>query len=186
LSTVLVVDDSEVTHELVGTVLRRAGHATLHSHDGRAALALLATEAIDVVVADIKMPDLDGFELTEQIRAIPRHESLPVIIYSAYLESTRAQERIADLTAVTLIAKDGEISVLSSAVDSVTHARPADDVGRVVEERVLMRPGPGRTVHAVEREVSGRRSTTYQYRDGTKVLAEAATLQEIMKHIGLA
>ncbi|MEN3337452.1 MAG: two-component system, chemotaxis family, sensor kinase CheA [Acidobacteriota bacterium] len=80
---VLVVEDSLVAGELQKSILAAAGYDAHIAHDGAEALEMLAEGAWDLVVADVDMPRMDGFELTLRLRADPRFQALPVIIVTA-------------------------------------------------------------------------------------------------------
>jgi CheY-like chemotaxis protein len=80
---VLAVDDDRDSRELLQLALRGAGADVLVLDDGRRALEALPAYAPHVVVADIAMPDLDGFELMRRIGATP--EAPPVVALSAYV-----------------------------------------------------------------------------------------------------
>jgi two-component system, chemotaxis family, sensor kinase CheA len=80
---VLVVDDALTIRELQRSILERAGYRVRTASDGREALDRLAEEIPDVVLTDIEMPRLDGFALTEAIRAQPQLANLPVVILTS-------------------------------------------------------------------------------------------------------
>ncbi|MEI8165119.1 MAG: response regulator [Chloroflexales bacterium] len=69
MAIILVVDDSAVSRHLLGYTLRHAGHTVIAVAGGRAALDLLATEPVDLVIADLQMPEMDGITLLNSIRA---------------------------------------------------------------------------------------------------------------------
>jgi len=81
--SVLVVDDALIVRELQRGILERAGFAVRVATDGQHALTQLAEERPDLVVTDIEMPRMDGFELTEAIRAHPTLANIPVLIVSS-------------------------------------------------------------------------------------------------------
>jgi len=66
---ILVAEDSPVNHKLVVRLLEKWGHTVVVAHDGREALAALDEQRFDVVLMDIQMPEMDGFEATAAIRA---------------------------------------------------------------------------------------------------------------------
>jgi DNA-binding response OmpR family regulator len=68
-STVLVVDDDRKIVQLVRAYLERDGHRVVAAHDGREALRTFAAERPDLVVLDLMLPELDGYEVTRRIRA---------------------------------------------------------------------------------------------------------------------
>lgn len=80
---VLVVDDTEVNRELLVRRLRREGHATAVAGDGREALELLAASSFDLVLLDIMMPEVNGYQVLEQMQADDGLRHVPVILISA-------------------------------------------------------------------------------------------------------
>ncbi len=80
---VLVVDDSLVAGELQKNILLAAGYESEIASDGVEALECLQRKEFDLVVADVDMPRMTGFELTEQIRADEQFRDIPVIIVTS-------------------------------------------------------------------------------------------------------
>ncbi|GAB7071278.1 response regulator [Mycobacterium hodleri] len=81
--TVLAVDDQPINLRLLDAVLAPRGHRVLTASSGPAALALLETEDVDLVLLDILMPDMDGHDVCRAIRATPATEFLPVVMVTA-------------------------------------------------------------------------------------------------------
>ena len=81
MSDILVVEDSAVDRRLVARLLEKAHHQVRLAEDGRQALCMLADRLPDVVVADVVMPEIDGLELTEQVRA--DYPLIPVILMTS-------------------------------------------------------------------------------------------------------
>ena len=80
---ILVVEDHPLIAELVETRLRIEGMQVLKCTSGREALAVIAREALDVVILDIMMPDVDGYEVLHHIRSLASTATLPVIFLTA-------------------------------------------------------------------------------------------------------
>jgi two-component system chemotaxis sensor kinase CheA len=91
-SVIMVVDDSITTRALEKNILETAGYEVRVAADGMEAWTALQTEAIDLVVSDVDMPRLSGFELTEKLRADERFRTLPVILVTS-LDSREDRER---------------------------------------------------------------------------------------------
>jgi two-component system chemotaxis sensor kinase CheA len=102
--SVLVVDDALVIRELQRSILERAGFDVRVATDGQHALRVLAQERSDLVVTDIEMPRMDGFALTEAIRAHPSLANTPVLIVSSRA-SAADQQRGMDVGADGYIIK---------------------------------------------------------------------------------
>jgi len=82
MTTVLIVDDSVVDRKLAGGCLKNSDLEVAFACDGREALDLMADDLPDVVVTDLQMPEVDGLELTKQIRKL--HRNIPVILMTAH------------------------------------------------------------------------------------------------------
>jgi two-component system response regulator AtoC len=91
-SRVLVVDDDPASRELLRRVLAGVGHEVAQASNGREALDELARRPADLVISDIRMPDLDGVQLLEKLRAaVP---DVPVILVTAFGDVEGAVEAI--------------------------------------------------------------------------------------------
>ncbi|MFH0789284.1 MAG: hybrid sensor histidine kinase/response regulator [Pseudomonadota bacterium] len=82
----LVVDDSITTRTMEKNILENAGYQVLTAADGEEAWALLQDESLDGVVADVKMPHMDGFTLTQKVKNDQRFQNVPVVLVTS-LES---------------------------------------------------------------------------------------------------
>jgi len=80
---VLVVEDNAVNRKLIGLLLGRAGYTWQAVEDGREALSELQRQAYRVVLMDMMMPGMNGYEATTAIRADPTLGSLPVVALTA-------------------------------------------------------------------------------------------------------
>ncbi|HET7762257.1 MAG TPA: response regulator, partial [Phycicoccus sp.] len=95
---VLVVDDLEANVTLLDAVLAPRGHRVVPASGGREALEVLAREEVDLVLLDVLMPGMDGYEVCRRIRADERTAFLPVVMITASgdQEKLRALEAGAD------------------------------------------------------------------------------------------
>jgi DNA-binding response OmpR family regulator len=80
---ILIVEDHPLIAELVETRLRIEGMQPVKCPGGREALSLVGTERFDLVILDIMMPDVDGYEVLRHIRATSSTATLPVIFLTA-------------------------------------------------------------------------------------------------------
>jgi len=81
---VLVVDDNVVNRTVAASMLQRLGHDPVVAEGGRHGLQILADEPVDLVLLDIEMPDLDGYETAQAIRQQPALQELPVVALTAH------------------------------------------------------------------------------------------------------
>lgn len=88
-ANVLVVDDMPAKRYILSSWLRRAGHHVVEAGGGEEALAVLGARHPDLVVLDVRLPDLDGFEVCERIKADPATASIPVIQVSGNATTVR-------------------------------------------------------------------------------------------------
>lgn len=80
---ILVVDDSITTRTLQKNILEAAGYEVLTATHGAEALELLTSQGVDLVISDIEMPWINGFELTARIRKHPNIKNLPIILVTS-------------------------------------------------------------------------------------------------------
>jgi len=79
----LIVDDNKVNRLLLARTIELQGHRTVAAENGRVALELLHREAFDLLLLDIEMPEMDGFQVLEQLKADLKLRDLPVIVTSS-------------------------------------------------------------------------------------------------------
>lgn len=102
--TVLVAEDSITSRMLIKSILESAGYTVKTAADGMEAFTLLRAEKVDLVVSDVEMPRLNGFDLTARIRADKKLAELPVVLVTA-LETREDRERGIDVGANAYIIK---------------------------------------------------------------------------------
>ncbi len=83
MATILVVDDLGINRRMLVALLSKEGHRLLEAADGRAALAIARAERPDLVITDVLMPIVDGYELVRQLRLDPILGGIPVLFYTA-------------------------------------------------------------------------------------------------------
>ena len=86
--TILVADDEEDLRELVSYRLSRSGYEVVEAVDGQEAFELATERTPDLMVLDVMMPRLDGYELTRRVREQDSLRSVPVILLTARSQET--------------------------------------------------------------------------------------------------
>lgn len=103
-TSILVTDDSVTSRMLLKNILESSGYQVVTAIDGVEALTALKTRDFDLVVSDVEMPRMDGFDLTARIRADKKLAEIPVVLVTA-LSSREHQERGIDVGANAYIVK---------------------------------------------------------------------------------
>jgi Chemotaxis protein histidine kinase and related kinases len=104
MQSILVVEDSITSRALLKNILEAAGYNVTTAVDGVDAYTTLKTGAFDLIVSDVEMPRMDGFDLTARVRADKQLSGLPVVLVTA-LESREHRERGIDAGANAYIVK---------------------------------------------------------------------------------
>ena len=81
---ILVIEDSLDSRELIHLHLTTEGFTVITACNGQEGLYLAGIEHPDLVITDIAMPELDGFEVVRQLRAQPEFEALPILVLTAF------------------------------------------------------------------------------------------------------
>src|SRR5438132_10292968 len=82
-ASLLVVDDNELNRDMLTRRLERLGYKVTCAENGRDALKRIQTESFDLLLLDIIMPVMDGFEVLERLKAEPSLSEIPIIVLSA-------------------------------------------------------------------------------------------------------
>ncbi len=81
---ILVVEDQEDNRRILRDLLDSAGFEMIEAEDGQQALVAVAEHRPDLILMDIQLPLLDGYEATRRIKAIPELNSIPIIVVTSY------------------------------------------------------------------------------------------------------
>ena len=81
---ILVVEDQEDNRRIIRDLLTSAGYELLEAVDGEAGVSLAKSERPDLILMDIQLPVLDGYEATRRIKADPELQAIPVVVVTSY------------------------------------------------------------------------------------------------------
>lgn len=81
---ILVVEDTEDNRQIIRDLLSSVGYDLIEAVDGAEGVALAQSQQPDLILMDIQLPQMDGYEATRQIRAIPQLERVPIIAVTSY------------------------------------------------------------------------------------------------------
>lgn len=104
---ILIVDDERDFTEIISTLLDFHDFTAETVNDSRQVLPMLQKTPFDLIVTDLMMPGLDGFQLVEQLRGDPKYKSIPVIVLSAKVLSNEERKKLM-LNNVTFLTKPFE------------------------------------------------------------------------------
>ncbi|MCK9382506.1 MAG: response regulator [Sulfuritalea sp.] len=141
-ATVMVVDDQAHNIKLLETLLHAEGYATIAARNGSEALVLAAAENPDLILLDIMMPDMDGFETVAKLKADPRTQPVPVIMVTA-LDDRESKLRALEAGAEEFLAKPVDHADLRVRVRNLLRLKEYGDFlanhNRILDEQVRER-----------------------------------------------
>ena len=111
---ILVVEDNFDTRSAVQWLLQREGFNVVVAVDGEAALRILGQIHPDLIIADLTMPFVDGFELIRQLRETEKFAALPIVVLSAYVDGYLDEVKGCGATAV--LRKPEDLFTLAETV----------------------------------------------------------------------
>jgi PAS domain S-box-containing protein len=124
MTSVLVLDDRAADRELMRVVLGYAGYSVLEAPSGHEALALARSERPDLIIADLLMPLMDGYEFVQQLRADPETAAIPVIFCTATYELTEVHSLVETCGVSQVLVKPVEPEEIIRTVAEVLGTTP--------------------------------------------------------------
>src|SRR5512134_1921420 len=123
MATILVADDNRANREALAALLEAAGHTVIRAADGREALALARDAPPELVIADVLMPMMDGYELARRLKADPAMATAALMFYTAYFGGQDAQA-LAQAHGVTrVLVKPSDNAEILREVEAVLASR---------------------------------------------------------------
>lgn len=117
MAKVIIVEDEPDLRELIVEELEDAGHQTLEASDGVEGLATIKAENPDVIISDIGMPRMDGYQFRQHLQNCPRFSKTPFLFLSA-LAFQQAVDRGMSVGADDYLIKPVDFNVLLSRIDA--------------------------------------------------------------------
>jgi CheY-like chemotaxis protein len=122
---VLLVEDSDDSRDGLARCLRRKGYETLLAIDGRQGVDVARAEALDLILMDMSLPVLDGWEATRQLKAAPETRSIPVIALTAHAMAGD-REKALEAGCDDYDTKPVEFARLLAKIESLLRKKAAD------------------------------------------------------------
>ena len=92
MATILTVDDTASMRQMISFTLNSVGHEVTQACDGKEALQLLQGRKIDLVIADVNMPNMDGITLVKNLREQPDYKFTPILMLTTESQESRRQQ----------------------------------------------------------------------------------------------
>jgi adenylate cyclase len=131
----LVVDDNEINRDLLSRYLARLGHTVQTAPDGKKALEMIDSGAFDLVLLDIMMPELNGYQVLQHLKESPTWRDLPVIMISA-LDEMDSVVRCIELGAADYLAKPFNPVLLRARVGACLEKKRLRDLEKEQERQL--------------------------------------------------
>jgi two-component system chemotaxis response regulator CheY len=92
MATILTVDDTASMRQMISFTLNSVGHEVLQACDGYEALKVLQGKKVDLVIADVNMPNMDGISLVKSLRAIAEYKFTPILMLTTESQESKRQQ----------------------------------------------------------------------------------------------
>jgi len=119
-ATILMIDDEPRNRKLLESMLRRDGYATVSAANGEEALAAIARRAPDLILLDIKLPGIDGYQVARALKGDPATSNIPIIMVTV------------------LVDRDARMAALNAGVEELV-TKPIDPNELSLRVRNLLR-----------------------------------------------
>ncbi|GLY96162.1 response regulator [Actinoplanes sp. NBRC 103695] len=124
MATVLIVDDRAANREVARATLDHGGHHVIEATEGHQALAMARTTHPDVILTDVVMPGMDGYELAHALHADADTTDIPVLFFTANYSPAEAQPLATAYGVTQVLAKSADPFELLAAVEQALHHEP--------------------------------------------------------------
>jgi two-component system, cell cycle response regulator DivK len=122
MAKILLVEDNEMNRDMLSRRLQRKGFAVVLAEDGKAGVAMAASEVPDLILLDMSLPLVDGWEVARQIKAGPTTKSIPIIALTAHAMAGD-REKALEAGCDEYDTKPVEFPRLLSKIEAILEAR---------------------------------------------------------------
>jgi putative two-component system response regulator len=194
-ANILVVDDSKMNRMIAGTIIEKSGYKTFFAENGQEALECLRREKIDVVLMDIQMPIMDGFEATKAIKDDESLKHIPIIIVTAVSDRDSLKNALG-MGVTDYVTKPFDAEELTLRIKNVVQLKSLNDFladqNRILETKVKERTKELEellgVVKKTEIEVIKLLGAVSEYRDmetGNHILRVGYISEFLARQVGL-
>jgi two-component system, cell cycle sensor histidine kinase and response regulator CckA len=155
MKTILIVDDIRVNLKVLEVLLTRNGYDVISALSGKKALSLLQVNPCDLIISDIHMPEMDGFQFCRLCKLDERLKHIPFVFYSSTQTGTKTRALARKVGARSVIAKPADPAMLLKTIDSILSAYVSSfSAGYNLDGTVSDRPCKARYVNALTRDAN--------------------------------
>lgn len=122
---ILIVDDDPLNRKLLKTLLDSAGYAVRCADSGRAALDAIPENPPDLILLDLMMPGMDGFEVLRHLKGLPAAQGIPIVMVTA-LNNAGVRARLSHSGAVEIVNKPVDRWELTTCIEKLLEGTPSD------------------------------------------------------------
>ena len=188
MARILVVDDNATNRKLVVTLLQYEGHVPFEACDGMQGLAEARKERPDLIITDILMPSMDGYEFVRQLRADPDLSGTPVIFHTAHYGDPHAQALAAGCGVKHVLVKPCDTAVLlktvALALSEVRGAPELEATGQfVLDHRRLISDKLVQKVEELQKEIDQRRRAEEKVQHLNRVYAVLSGINALIVRV---
>ncbi len=186
---ILVVDDNEMNRDMLCRRLERQGHTVLEAENGRKALEFLESVKVDLVLLDLLMPELDGLQTLELLKADPIHRYTPVIMLSA-LDEVDSVVHCIEVGAEDYLPKPFNPVLLNARINACLEKKRLRDqeqayleqlrIEREKSERLLLNILPK---SIADRLKQGESTIADSFADATVLFADIGEFTKLSSHV---
>jgi len=188
MAKVLVVDDNAINRKLIITLLQYEGHTTFEATDGMQGLTLARAERPHLIISDILMPTMDGYEFVRQLRADSQLASTAVIFHTAHYHDREAQKLAQSCQVEHVLAKPCDTAELLRVVALALSGAPAApsleatgefdrDHRRLITNKLLQK------VEELQQEIEERRQAEAKVHQLNRVYAVLSGINSLIVRV---
>ncbi len=119
MKNIFIVDDIKVNLKILEVLLTRNGYNTISALSGKTALSLLQTKSVDLIISDIQMPEMDGFQFCRLCKLDENLKRIPFVFYSSIQTEAKARKLAQKVGAQAFITKPADPAMLLKTIDDI-------------------------------------------------------------------
>lgn len=166
--TILIVDDKSENRYLLESFLKGTEYKAITAPNGKEALKILETTRVDLIISDILMPEMDGFQFCKQVKSLKKHHSIPFVFYSATFTSQQDEILALKLGASKFIRKPLEpekfIGIIREILKSKESAQLQTGKPMLREETEILKLYNEQMIKKLEKKAKDFEDSELRYR----------------------